>query len=93
MALTPTANELQPRIQCVNKGEVHPRRVASLLDQIALPVTGSDALVDFQGAQMDADHVGNYAPAIFAPGAAGDSCEPDADRPTNSVRNSPRGMA
>lgn len=30
---------------------------------------------------MNANHVGNNAPAIFAPGAAGDSCEPVADRP------------
>ncbi len=49
MALTPTTNELQPRIHCVNKGGVHPRRIASPLDPIAFPVTGSDALVDFQG--------------------------------------------
>ena len=45
------------------------RRVASPLDQIALPVARNNALVDFWGAHMDADHVGNGAPAIFAPGA------------------------
>ena len=34
------------------------RSIARTFDQVALPVTGNDALVDFRGAQMDAGHVG-----------------------------------
>ena len=69
------------------------RRVASPFDQITLPVSGNDALGDFRGAHMDADHVGNGTPAIFAP-APGMRLLRAWRRPAiNSVRNSPRGMA
>lgn len=43
--------------------------IASALDQIAFPVTWNDTLVDLRWAQMDAGHVGNRAPAVFASGA------------------------
>ena len=45
------------------------RRVTGALDQIALPVAGNDAFVDLRWALMDAGHMGDRAPAIFAPGA------------------------
>ncbi len=45
------------------------RRIAGALDQIALPVTWNDALIDLRRAQMDAGHIGDRAPAIVASGA------------------------
>ena len=45
------------------------RGIACSLDQIALPVAGNDTLADLRWAQMDAGHLRNLAPAIFASGA------------------------
>lgn len=43
--------------------------VACAFDQVAFPVSSDDVIIDFRGPQMNASHVGNSAPAVFASGA------------------------
>ena len=45
------------------------RRIASPLDQVALPVTGNQAFVHFCWTLMDADHIRNAAPTVIAASA------------------------
>ena len=44
------------------------RGIASALDQVAFPVAGNEAFVDLGRALVNADHIGDRASAVFAPG-------------------------
>ena len=84
LRINPIQDRAEGGRRCVGRGVLHlderneerrpfdqgadRRCITSPLDQVALPVAWNDAFVDLGWALVNADHVGDRAPAIFTPG-------------------------
>ena len=84
LRINPIQDRAEGGRRCVGRGVLHlderheerrpfdqgadRRCITSALDQVALPVAWNDAFVDLGWALVNADHVGDRASAIFAPG-------------------------